>query len=202
MSRPDYDPFGDRISVVQEPPDEPTPDAPLPVEEGPEPLTVEELMGWLRRSEGRIEDIFGLWVQGKRDDRWVAEKLIEEGHLAALRADPVPDRQTLRRAIYSVWPGLGQDDMARLVAAIEPLLRADPVPGADGLREAADHQHEWVRGWLKDENLPEHVRWSVEQQWPDDIAWIGCRICELPKPLSRAALSPITPEAQDANPAT
>jgi hypothetical protein len=50
--------------------------------------SVDDVMDWLRRMDNRLEDIFGLWVQGKRDDRWVAEKLINEGHLAALIEEP------------------------------------------------------------------------------------------------------------------
>jgi hypothetical protein len=42
------------------------------------------VMEWLRRSDGRLVDVFSLWTQGLRDDRWVAETLISEGHLAAL----------------------------------------------------------------------------------------------------------------------
>ena len=69
-------------------------------------MTVEELMDWLRRSDGRLQDIFGLWVQGKRDDRWVAEKLIAEGHIAALSpaATPSPDAGELERLrINDFW---------------------------------------------------------------------------------------------------
>ena len=54
-------------------------------------MTAEDVMDWLRRMDGRIEDIFGLWVQGKRDDRWVAEKLIAEGHIEALVTAASPD---------------------------------------------------------------------------------------------------------------
>jgi hypothetical protein len=49
-------------------------------------MTPDDVAEWLRRDDGRIEDIFGLWVQGKREGRWVGERLIEEGHLVALRA--------------------------------------------------------------------------------------------------------------------
>ena len=74
-------------------------------------MTVEELMEWLRRADGRIEDMFGLWTQGKRDDRWVAEKLISEGHLAALAdeqrdtLDAALDVELLAEAIANVPHG-------------------------------------------------------------------------------------------------
>jgi hypothetical protein len=55
----------------------------MSTEKRPDP-SVDDVVEWLRRMDNRLEDIFGLWVQGKRDDRWVAEKLINEGHLAAL----------------------------------------------------------------------------------------------------------------------
>jgi hypothetical protein len=62
-----------------------------------EALTVDELVEWLRRADNRLEDIFGLWVQGKRDDRWVAEKLIGEGHLAAILDRPAPPDAEIER---------------------------------------------------------------------------------------------------------
>jgi hypothetical protein len=55
----------------------------MSTEKRPDP-SVDDVVEWLRRMDNRLEDIFGLWVQGKRDDRWVAETLIKEGHLAAL----------------------------------------------------------------------------------------------------------------------
>lgn len=35
-------------------------------------------------------------------------------------------------------------------------------------------RHDWVPGWQKSEPS---FRWSVEQQWPDDVPKWGCRRC-------------------------
>lgn len=110
-------------------------------------LTVEDVEGWLRRFDGRIEDIFGLWVQGKRDDRWVAEKLIEEGHIAALTEDPMNEQDEewgndLDVAEWLVWFARKTRGKARDVAkqALDqhPGLRFSEraLQGDPGLREA------------------------------------------------------------------
>ncbi len=56
-----------------------------------------------------------------------------------------------------------------------------PRPGAAPARKC---YHAWTPGYLKNENLPDHVRWSVSEQWPDDIPWLGCRRCYKPKDLA------------------
>jgi hypothetical protein len=48
---------------------------------------IDAVQAWLQREDGRLGDIFGLWTQGKRDDGWVADRLVTEGHLAALIED-------------------------------------------------------------------------------------------------------------------
>lgn len=55
----------------------------LPPHSAPE-LDAGEVAAWLDSMDGRLLDIFGLWVQGKRDSRWVGGRLIAEGHLARL----------------------------------------------------------------------------------------------------------------------
>lgn len=47
-------------------------------------------------------------------------------------------------------------------------------------------RHSWVPGYLKNENLPAHIRWSESRQWPDDIPWIGCRRCNQPRDFATA----------------
>lgn len=39
---------------------------------------------WLDGEAGRVEDLFALWTSGKRSSRWLAEQLIDEGHLGRL----------------------------------------------------------------------------------------------------------------------
>jgi hypothetical protein len=41
-----------------------------------------------------------------------------DGYDAAFQPVPETLDETLRRAVYSVWPGLSQDDMRRLIAAL------------------------------------------------------------------------------------
>lgn len=38
----------------------------------------------LSEPEGRVEDIFGLWVQGQQSLEWVVDRLVSEGHARAL----------------------------------------------------------------------------------------------------------------------
>jgi len=114
-------------------------------------MTPDDIAEWLRRSDGRIEDIFGLWVQGKRDGRWVGERLIEEGHLAALPPSE-PDATEGRRGVTVEKFGQAEFDCQHGRSAHTdkgclhcvcratyngPLAAAPSEPGAPGLREAA-----------------------------------------------------------------
>ena len=93
---------------------------------------IDAVRAWLQREDGRLGDIFGLWTQGKRDDGWVADRLVTEGHLAALIEDTAtpapPDEQG--------W----QPDVVLPEGTFPPRDRrtrhATPAP-LDELREAA-----------------------------------------------------------------
>lgn len=65
-------------------------------------VTLDGVSEWLDRSDGRLGDIFGLWVQGKRDNAWVAERLVDEGHIAAL----VPAAERAYTLLISATPAL------------------------------------------------------------------------------------------------
>lgn len=98
-------------------------------------LTVDDVLGWLRRRDGRLEDIFALWTQGKRSDQWIAERLIEEGHLAALAAPQGDER--LREAARALlepidhkshphreWPSIECDECGDIRRSRFAALRA------------------------------------------------------------------------------
>jgi len=98
-------------------------------------------------------------------------------------SDPQAVAERLRRAIYSVWPGLSQDDARRLVAAIEPVM-ARALAESEERAELGDAwaaaeaalplgcRFEGVRRWL-----PARSALGMKDQWvasyDDDGGWFN-----------------------------
>lgn len=49
-------------------------------------LQPEDVARWIEGEDGRLYDVMGLWVQGKRSTSWVAQVLLTEGWIARLIA--------------------------------------------------------------------------------------------------------------------
>jgi hypothetical protein len=117
----------------------------LPSSMEPAAPGVDELTDWLDGDDGRWRDVFGLWEQGKRDSRWVAE-LIAPKIIGALgMADGMTLVAELRAAytlLVSAEPTLSRDadraDLTAVQAHFKALLRDKVKAWVDRYRDDFD----------------------------------------------------------------